>query len=221
MKRLCNLVISVSIILLSSCASLRNSPKYQLSEGVYEFRHRDTDYESAYVEHVNDTLKLYPVKGDSPLLVKPSEDKFFRLQTFDVDLITVVFKYRTARVNLPSQVNTNLNGSIYLGYRVDRFHVHYKETPAGLKKSNYHRAFTAGAFMGFGATAVNPWTTNYQITDEYDGVVFTRGLAMMAGFNNLTVGIGLGWDYLTNRDKEIWIYQNKPWLGLTLGLNVN
>lgn len=221
MTRPCSIVIFLIVILLSSCASMRTSPKYQLTDGVYEFRQQNTQYVTAYVENVGDTLKLYPVEGGSPLLIKPSKDEYFRLQTFDVDLITVVFKYRDARANLPSQVNTNLNGSVYLGYRVDRFQVHFKETPAGLKKSNYHRAFTAGAFIGFGATAVNPWTTNYQITDEYDGVVFTRGLAMMAGFNNLTVGIGLGWDYLTNRDKEIWIYQNKPWLGLTLGLNIN
>jgi hypothetical protein len=32
----------------------------------------------------------------------------------------------------------------------------------------------------------------------------------MFGLNNLTVGAGVGWDSLTDRDKNIWIYQNKP-----------
>lgn len=43
----------------------------------------------------------------------------------------------------------------------------------------------------------------------------------MIGVNNLTVGVGVGWDYLTDRDKAIWIYQNKPWIGVTIGLNIN
>jgi hypothetical protein len=57
--------------------------------------------------------------------------------------------------------------------------------------------------------------------EEYNGMVLTRGLAFMVGINTLTVGLGVGWDYLTDRDKDIWIYQNKPWYGLTLGLNLN
>jgi hypothetical protein len=43
----------------------------------------------------------------------------------------------------------------------------------------------------------------------------------MLGVNNLTVGLGVGWDALTDRDKDIWTYQNKPWFGLTVGLNLN
>lgn len=41
---------------------------------------------------------------------------------------------------------------------------------------------------------------------------------VMTGFK---YGVGVGWDYLTDRDKGIWIYQNKPWYGLTVGLNLN
>jgi hypothetical protein len=58
-------------------------------------------------------------------------------------------------------------------------------------------------------------------TAEYSGFVLTRGLAAMVGVNDLTFGIGVGWDYLTDRDKDIWVYQNKPWYGLTVGLNLN
>ncbi|MFN3840039.1 MAG: hypothetical protein ACK4RF_04960 [Cyclobacteriaceae bacterium] len=68
---------------------------------------------------------------------------------------------------------------------------------------------------------ISPWTTNNQITDEYDGFILSRGLSAMAGINNLTVGVAIGWDYLTDRDKVVWIYQNKPWVGLMIGLNIN
>jgi hypothetical protein len=60
-----------------------------------------------------------------------------------------------------------------------------------------------GGFGGLGSASINPWTTNYQTTDEYDGFVLTRGLAIMGAVNSLTVGFGIGWDYLTDRDKRI------------------
>ena len=84
-----------------------------------------------------------------------------------------------------------------------------------------HSAITVGGFGGLGSAFISPWTTNYRTTDEYDGLVLSRGLAFMVGINSLTVGLGVGWDYLTDRDKDIWIYQNKPWYGITLGLNIN
>lgn len=216
-----SLLLIIAAMVFQSCASLRDSPKYQLSNGYYEFRQGDTKFRQVYVETKEDTVTIYPLKGEPPLSVIPSNDEFFRTRTFDADIITIGFKYRPAVSSLPQQVNANFNGNIYLGYRIDRFSVDYRETPAGFKKSHHHRAITMGAFGGFGATAVNPWTTNNQVTDEYDGVVITRGLAVMAGLNNLTVGVGLGWDYLTGRDKSVWVYQNKPWLGLTIGLNIN
>lgn len=43
----------------------------------------------------------------------------------------------------------------------------------------------------------------------------------MLGVKALTVGIGVGWDNLVDRDTDIWVYQFKPWYGLTLSLNLN
>jgi hypothetical protein len=84
-----------------------------------------------------------------------------------------------------------------------------------------HRGVTVGAFGGIASTGVTPWTTNNLSSDEYNGLILSRGFALMIGLNTLTVGLGVGWDYLTDRDKRIWIYQNKPWYGLSVGLNLN
>lgn len=214
-------VLLAAAFLFQSCASFRDTPKYQISNGEYEFRQKDTEYKKVFVETVDDSLKIHSLGSSSIVTIKPSNDEYFRLRTFDVDAMIIAFKYRPAAQNLPRQLNTDFNGNVYFGYRVDRFQVHFRETPGGLKKSHYHRAYTVGTFGGLGATAMNPWTTNNQITDEYEGVVLTRGIAFMAGLNNLTFGFGIGWDYLTDRDKDVWIYQNKPWLGVTLGLNIN
>lgn len=135
--------------------------------------------------------------------------------------MTVGFKYRPTSLNLPRQLDTDFNGNVYLGCRFDRFKISFKQTPIGQKKKYSHRALTFGGFGGIGSTAMTPWTTNNVISEEYNGLVITRGLALMGGINTLTVGVGVGWDYLTDRDKNIWIYQNKPWYGLTIGLNLN
>ena len=214
-------VLLISGLLFQSCASLKDSPKYQLSDGHYEFRQADSKYKRVFVETIEDTIKIYPVVGESPVPIIPSGDEYFRTKSFDLDVMTIGFKYRPAAQPIPRQLNANFNGNVYLGYRVDRFRIDFEKTAAGLKKTFRHRGFTVGVFGGLGATAINPWTTAYKSTDEYDGFILSRGIAAMIGLKTLTVGFGVGWDYLTDRDKNIWIYQNKPWIGLTLGLNLN
>lgn len=208
------------VVILSSCATLTDSPKYQLSNGYYDFRQQGNRFTKVFVEVTDDSVKIYPSNGQTITII-PSKDEFFRTKSFDLDVTTIGFRYRPATKNLPRQLNANFNGNLYIGYRVDRFQIDFMETPAGIKKLHHHRAFTIGAFGGMGSTFISPWTTNNQVTDEYDGFILSRGLAAMAGINNLTVGVALGWDYLTDRDKEVWIYQNKPWLGLMIGLNIN
>jgi hypothetical protein len=215
------LILFIATLLFQSCSSLRDAPKYELDDGYYTFRQGDTRMKKVFVESGVDTVKLYPAQGGSSISVIPTQDEFFIKKSFDADITTIGFKVRPETTSLPRQVNANFNGNIYMGYRIDRFQFHFEKTPAGVKKSFHHRAITMGGFGGFGATSVNPWTTNYAINDEYDGFVVTRGLAAMIGLNSLTVGVGLGWDYLTGRDKDKWIYQNKPWVGLSLGLNIN
>ncbi len=68
---------------------------------------------------------------------------------------------------------------------------------------------------------MNPYVTNNQVNSEYDGLVIPNGLAAIVGINNLSVGILLGTDYLLDRNKRFWIYQGKPWVGLSVGLNIN
>jgi hypothetical protein len=68
---------------------------------------------------------------------------------------------------------------------------------------------------------MNPWVTENQITQEYDGVVWSKGIAGIIGIDNFTIGLALGWDHLLDKNKNYWIYQGKPWLGLAFGLNLN
>lgn len=214
-------IFCVACVLLGGCGALRNSPKYQLSDDTYQYKQVGGRYEKAHVFLHEDSIRILGYKDNMVRNFDMSAKQLFVKRSFDVDVMTVGFKHRPASENLPRQLTTDFNGNVFLGYRIDRFNVAYKRTPFGLKAKYGHRGFTAGFFGGIGSTAVTPWTTNNQISDEYNGFTLSRGMALMAGVNTLTVGFGVGWDYLTDRDKSIWVYQNKPWYGLTVGLNLN
>jgi hypothetical protein len=214
--------IFISCFLMIGCSTLKNSPKYELVDDYYAFRQKGSRYQKAFAYVEDDTIRIFKQKNiKEPILSDPEKDQLFLKRSFDVDVMTVGFKYRPGTSNLPRQLNTDFNGNVFIGYRLDRFRVHYDKTPLKTRKVFHHRGLTAGGFAGIGATSITPWTTNNLSADEYNGFILSRGLAIMVGLNNLTVGLGVGWDYLTDRDKDIWIYQNKPWYGLTVGLNLN
>lgn len=201
---------------------MKDSPKYQLSDGHYDFRQPGGKFRKAVVYILDDSVKIFAGKSlREAVIPEINKDQLFIKHSFDIDVLTVPFKFRPIEAGLPRQLTTEFNGNVFVGYRLDRFRVIHKETPFGWKQTYKHRGLSMGAFGGLGSTSITPWTTNNQITEEYYGFILSRGLAMMIGINNLTVGVGVGWDYLTDRDKEVWIYQNKPWYGLTLGLNLN
>lgn len=208
------------LLLISSCAVVKDYQRRELTAGYYEFRQEDTRYQKMFIDPTDDTVKVYPMAGEAFIIV-PSKDEFFRLRGLDVDAMTIGFKFRPSAQNVPHQLTANFNGDVFVGYRIDRFQIHFEETPAGLKKRNLHRAITFGVFGGIGSTNITPTTTFNRLTTEYEGFILSRGFAFMFGLNSVTVGLAMGWDHLADRDRDIWIYQNKPWTGLAVGLNIN
>jgi len=212
-------VLVLASALLSSCSYRSTLHKYELQDGPYKYRQAHAPPEDVYLKVTSDTILVY--KDGVRVSVPPSTDQLFYRGTPDFDVLTIPFKYRPISEGFPRQLTAEANGSVYFGWRVDRFRIVHKKTPIGIKKYQVHKGFSFGAFGGIGAATITPWTTSYRTQDEYTGFVFTRGIAALIGVNSLTFGLGLGWDYLTDRDKAIWIYQNKPWLGLTIGINLN
>ncbi|HNP08544.1 MAG TPA: hypothetical protein PKN99_13005 [Cyclobacteriaceae bacterium] len=221
-------LILIAAIGLISCGPLKEVHRYQFDDGEYLYQQNDNEYQAVYVENKldqeEDTVLLYPAKvayaNVFPEII-PATDQYFLKRSFHFNILTVLFKFRPSTEGFPTQLNSNFNGALFFGYRWDKFVVDYSRTPAGLKKRLSHYGISAGIFGGVGSTAVTPWTTNYRTMDEYDGFIFTRGFAVMGSLRKLTVGLGFGLDYLADRDREIWIYQNKLWYGLTFGLNLN
>lgn len=225
---------------LAGCGVFRQSPKYAFADGVYKSNALRHGSEKVFVHNEGDTVFVYPLKRTQtgyavdtaetkPLVLEPTgngqgavNNPWFRQHSFDVDFLTIPFKYRFPVGNFPRQFTSNINGAVYLGYRSDAYVIRYPATLLG--KSNRdvnHFGFSFGGFTGLGATAMNPWVTANAIDIEYDGVVWSKGVAGIAALNNFTAGLAFGWDHLFDRNRAFWIYQGKPWVGFVFGLNLN
>ena len=170
--------------------------------------------DSAVVFFVNPKLKQIPVNGTSPWFR-------YHFTSFDTDLVTIPFKYRLSQQEQPAQLITNANAAVYVGVRYDQgyqrnvFYHHQQRSEI--------RSFSVGAgfLAGISAATVNSFSTGGQLLDEYDGACFSYGLAAIFGYRAITLGLAVGYDYLTDQNRSVWLYQNKPWLGVTVGLNLN
>ncbi len=209
----------ILLIMATSCASLTSLQESDLQSGYYRYHQPGTPNQKVYLDVKDDSTVLY--NSDEKVIVPAAASQMFQKSSFDVDVLVVTFKVRPSVAEFPQQLTADFNGNMFFGYRSDWYKSHYFKTPAGVVKKFRHRSLSAGMFTGIGNTSVTPGTTHYQTTDEYNGLIVSRGVSAMFGINKITVGLGVGWDYLTDRDRDIWIYQNKPWYGLTLSLNLN
>ena len=226
MKVSINLFLLIS--LLSSCATLQNNAKYELANGEYKLKIGGKKF-NCYVENSQESITIYklPSKISASLpnqmnIYFPDKQRLFK-PSLDIDILTALFKVRPQAKNiLPSQLNANFNGNIYVGHRTDIYQIHYKKNPLDVyQRQINHFGFSGGLFLGLGNTSMNASTTNNTISSEYDGLVLQKGIAGIIAINKLTIGVSIGFDNLLDNNNKIWIYENKPWFGLMLGLNLN
>lgn len=212
----------ICVILLASCNVIRNTPKFGLQDGIY-----DLADEKLFVETQNDTLFLLGEKSKVQTVLPvaqsvPKEMIFFQKSTFDLDVLAIPVKYRGAQAGIPNQLSSEINASLYFGKRKDYFQVSYDQTPSKrYKRKIDHYGFSVGGFVGIGNTVMNSDLSQGQMGYEYQAATFSKGVAGIVGINNFTLGIALGFDQLLDSNASLWIYNQKPWVGLALGLNLN
>lgn len=210
-----------SLLLLCSGCGMA---KYQLSDGRYR-----TNEGVVELQVVNDTVIIMDGEAQGrtttypPLVAGPVPEPVVLDQTsFDVDLLTILLKYRPAQGMSEPQLQSQLGGGLFIGRRVDRHILSYPQSPfPRAERRMRHYGLSLGGIIGLGATPVNPWVTDGAVKVEYDGVVATYGISVIAAVDRFTLGVALGWDMLLNGDAEHWVFQRKPWLGPVLGLNLN
>ena len=227
------------VILLQSCQTIKQSSKYGFNEGYYQSKLFHKKLKSVYVIPGEDSIKVYTTKALSKTSVdtvqslkiafpanhKPGnfDNYIFKQNSFDIDILSILFKFRSSVSGFPRQLNTSiLNGAIYLGHRSDFYQLKYKKTPLNvLKRSITHYGFSIGGFTGIGASRIDPWVTQNALDIEYDGLVNVSGIALIIALDKLSFAVTLGVDHLLDQNSDVWIYQGKPWWGLGIGLNLN
>lgn len=232
--------ILLSSLLTSGCSTLQESSKYQFSEGFYRVGLNDASTKRMYVDfQEEDSLTIYPLRpsaqGPVPdtlrgvrIDIAPEREEpldihyTFSQPSFDVDVLTIPLKYRPGTAGFPKQLNTSVQAAIYLGLRNDYYRMGYTKTPLGNYKRHFnHFGFSMGVFAGVGSAFINEGFTNGTIAYEYDAFVVNGGVAGIVGVNNFTLGLAIGIDHLMDQNREEWIYQHQPWVGLAFGLNLN
>lgn len=139
-----------------------------------------------------------------------------------IDFLTIPLKFRPEQDNIPPQLNANMNGAVFVGFRTSKNLIGYISNPNGSCSLGVnYLGFSAGLFTGLGNAPISPTTTSDILEQEYDGIVWNKGIAGIIAINSLKVGLALGYGSLLDQNHEIWAYQNQPWLGLALSLNLD
>lgn len=229
------------IVLLAAiecgCSVTNNSSKFTFADGYYHTRLSGKKYKKYYVTTRTDSIKVYPAHisrqiADTvnsisvyfPQHLQPVSfvKKKFSSSNFDLDVITILFKYRPPVTNYPAQLNTNFNGALYAGFRKDTYTLSYSNTPLHVANRNIvHHGYSFGAFAGLGAARIDEFVTLQRIDYEYDGVIFTPGVATELDLNKINFVILSGLDFLTDKNSRLWVNNKKIWIGIGIGLNLN
>lgn len=140
------LKLSVYLLLLfmvTGCGLLRENTIYELENGRY--KNTTTGMKQKVWAKFEDTvIRLCPLqnknesKKNSPKLFSFTEvsapgSPYLKLKksSFDIDVLTIPFKYRPSVKGFPNQLNANFSGAVYAGLRNDFYHFKYDTNDIG------------------------------------------------------------------------------------------
>jgi len=229
------IVVGIWVIgVLASCNTLEKASLHGLNSGYYKLKSDNKNNQNVYLDVTDEKIDVYhhikrqsdkkqfltiPLNTTDSLLFNPM---VFKKQSLDVDITSIVLKYRPSVYGLPAQLTTDLNMALYVGWRYDYYDLKSKIDPLG---RSYHKinnwGYDFGFFAGPGVTLISPFTTQNKKADEYSGMIIQTGIAGFIESNVASFGLAIGYDYLLNPDRKIWIYNNKPWVGFIVGIALN
>lgn len=221
------------VALFSSCSTLDKVAKHGFTSGYYKVDLKK-EAKDVYVDVSDEEISVYPQsdrKVDKekylsiPLKTADSVQTTpltFRKKSLDIDITSVLLKYRPSVNGLPQQLTADLNMAMYAGMRFDSYKITDRVDPLGKHSPKItNLGYDFGIFAGPGISPINPFTTNNRTNNDYSGMIFQMGVAGFLESSIASFGIAVGFDYLLNRDRAIWIYNKKPWLGFVVGIALN
>jgi hypothetical protein len=227
------LIYIMASIMLCSCGALRNSSVHGFNSGYYTL---DTGRNKidVYADITDDSIHIH-LKTENRIVetasissgIKDENATFeqplrFSKSSIDIDITSVLFKYRPAINNLPGQLTTDMNLAVYVGWRYDFFTLTRTTNPLNKRTVKINTwGYDFGVFAGLGVTPVNPFTTDTKIVTEYSAPVLQTGVAAFIESGIASFGISAGIDHLLDNNSALWVYNRKPWIGFIVGIALN
>ncbi|RSK31052.1 hypothetical protein [Hymenobacter metallilatus] len=227
------IVSSVATVALSGCA--RFAQLSQLPDGYYSIRAVSNDtlrqqltMPRMYVQQRTDTLAFTPPATTAavpPTLLyqlRGLEEVRLLHRSFDLDIFSIPFKALPPRQGFPVQLNTNFNAALYVGRRLDFYRLRNRRlTPFRARPFIRSNGFGYGLFGGLGSSIITPDLTGQHAVTDYEGFTLHGGAAFIYDARLLNIGLAAGVDHLLGPDARYWAYQNRPWIGVLFGLDLN
>lgn len=236
MKRLSpyHLLAFVLIAFLSSCNTLEQASMHGFNSGYYKLATGQQKTQNVYADVSPEKVDVYEhtqsqVSKNVLLTIPlhPSDTLLFnrmvfKKQSLDIDITSILLKYRPSVSGAKAQLTTDFNFALYAGWRHDTYLIKSSKDPLGKHSPEIiNRGYDIGFFAGPGATLISPFTTLNKRTDEYSAMILQTGVAAFIESNLASFGFTAGIDHLMNADRSVWIYTNKPWVGFIVGIALN
>lgn len=234
MKRIKFLVAIIVMAHCSACSIFEKSSRHGFESGYYVYKDKNGEKSNVFLDVGEANISGYSITGKkldkSPVLEISLESgdtldehpENFIKHSIDIDITTILFKYRPGVQELPAQLLTDFNAAMFAGWRRDNYHLKTFAHP--FRHDHYEvvtRGFDIGVFAGVGTTAVNSFSTQETVVNEYNGMILQYGIAGFIESNVASFGLSTGYDYLMGEDRKYWIYNRKPWIGFIVGIALN
>jgi hypothetical protein len=124
------------------------------------------------------------------------------------------YRVRFAQDSIPFSTDSKIELAFLYGYTVGYAQINHEAIT--------HYYFTSSLFLG----ATTAKLTKASVTEpqrlkkEQNSFAASYGVNMMFGRNNFGVSLCLGFDTAFGQNSTLWIYQNKPWIGLGVSTNL-
>lgn len=195
---------------------------------VYKEDHVTIDY---YLVNKYDRNALYELK------FKNREYISFKTSKWEVGPLTIPFKYRfgfkkdtaTVKLNNPTdyvdinqEAIADFNVGVFAGYKIHQFGLR-KEHGTSIQQPG--SAITFGTFLNLSAVTLNKGNTRTSalITDDSSQTIasLSTGFSLMLDIHNINFGLFLGRDLGFGTKAKEWDFNNRTWLGIGIGYNLN
>jgi hypothetical protein len=228
------IILVALIVFFTSCNTLEKASMHGFNSGYYKFESNQKSAQNVYLDVTDEKIDVYHQTKKQPdtnafltIPLNPTDNLInnpmvFTKKSLDIDVTAILLKYRPSVYGLPGQMTTDFNIALYAGWRQDSYNIVSRMDPLGKSHNKIiSRGYDFGLFAGPGASLISPFTTQNNVTDEYSGMIIQTGFAGFLESNIASFGIAIGFDSLLNSDREVWIYNKKPWVGFIVGIALN